>query len=157
MTRHVTKRCRHCEVTYPYQTSGPPVNWYENQSPSDRYCKDCWAVIKEALSQVPIRVKQEYMVVGDPEVIQEVLDQERELKENPPKFLGMPIREVGSPLFKLDDKGRMRVSSRTIPVRLDGVRFIIDRSYDGKPDVIRRPMEVDVETGRIKGPWKDYE
>lgn len=157
MTRHVHIRCRNCNTVYPYQTSGRKVSWYSNQSDSDRYCKDCWAVVVEALKAIPKKFVRVYTEVTDDAEKKRVYEREKEVEANPPKLMGLPIREVGSSTVRHDpETGKMSVATRTFPVNLDGVRYLIRRTYgDEKPDVIERETERNVETGAEK-PWRNY-
>lgn len=62
--RLTNNRCRHCNAPYQYQASGS--HWVVDEDTNDdEYCPDCYTVIKNALSVIPVRRVYEWHDVTD--------------------------------------------------------------------------------------------
>ena len=48
--------CRHCGCRYTYQSSGHPIRPHNNET----YCPECYAVVEEALSKIPVRYENRF-------------------------------------------------------------------------------------------------
>ena len=155
MTRHTYTRCRHCSAVFVFQSSGQKVNWYPDQSDSSDYCKLCWAVVCAALEPIPRRCESFYEDVTDQADLDKVFAKEDHDKEHPKMFMGMPVREVGGSLFKMEGNKVVATMHATV-VYVDTVRHSIERwSDDSKPVKVVRMMERDTQTGKTQ-PWKKY-
>lgn len=155
MTSHRYTRCVHCSVVFVFQRSGAKVDWYENQSDSDTWCKTCWAAVTAALAAVPRQCEKFHEEVTDPEELERVAAAEKALKENPPKLFGMVIVEQGCGLYKIEN-GKTIDSMIPVIVRVDNVRYNIQRWRNGsKPTTVLRAMERNLTT-KATQPWKDY-
>lgn len=157
MTRHTMRRCVHCQVVYTYQTSGQRVNWFKNQSDSGTYCKDCWEVVKTALSVVPPKVERLWVTVVDSEEIERVYAAEKAYNDDPPKLMGaIPVYRVGGSTYRFSAGGKMSRATTSYPVLMDGVEYLITRWHDeSRPDEIKRAEERNLETEELR-PWRDY-
>lgn len=159
MTRHILTRCEHCSVVYTVQTSGQKADWYNDQSDSSTYCKDCWAAVCEALSRIPKRCEKFFEEVTDDDELKKVFDKKQHDKENPKRLFGPGgpiVREVGGSMFRMDGRKAVATMHSTV-VRLESVRHSIERWSDGsEPAKVVREMERDLRT-KVERPWKDYQ
>lgn len=75
--RHKITRCEHCGRKYTYLASGWNLfSCSKKPHMDDRYCPECYEVVEEALSKVPIKVKFEWVPTDDV-TLEQLLEQEK--------------------------------------------------------------------------------
>lgn len=158
MTSHRITRCKHCLISYTYQTSGAPAHWYADQSNSSDYCKDCWSAIKSTLKSIPVKCEKFFEDVTDEDELKRVFEREEYNKENPVRLFGDKgpvVQEVGSSTYKISNR-KITDSSYEVIVNLEGVKYRIRKWRNGsEPTKVIRPMERNLKTGEEK-PWIEY-
>lgn len=79
------RMCRHCGCRYTYQASGYPVRPHNNSD----YCPECYAVIEEALSKIPVRYENRFKELSGEETNSVLIYKSRLLEEE--DISGFPI------------------------------------------------------------------
>lgn len=146
--RHYTKRCRHCNTVYAFQASGEGCFHKLND---ETYCPDCKKVINEALKGVPQKFKKIW--VETDEVTYDYLKAERAKEEEKYKN-GFPLmRRVYVSLFNLE-KGTREINDA---FDVDNKQYCV-LYWSDTPEIIKIQVlkEVNIETNKITGYWKDY-
>jgi len=109
MTTATRNRCRHCQQTYIYHPSfygGEEANHPYND---DRYCPDCYRVVKEALSKVPAKYEKRFVESGNYSKEQIIAHQEERCRN------GIPVRRIFPTMFDLTGQSRHHIVCECMP------------------------------------------
>jgi len=150
MTTHRRARCQHCGVRYYWQPSGGGAP----QDDNPYHCLDCSAVIREALSSVPLRVEKIWVDAGPEFPSAPVIHEEEMIRINEMRSEGKLVgRRIAAPLFDLKNpSNRNEVGFARRNETLCRYSFWTDDPEETSVVVI--PMEKDLVTGDTV-PWED--
>lgn len=83
MTTARRQRCAHCQSTYIYHPSfygGDEVNYPHNDH---SYCPDCYKVVREALSKVPVKYEKKWLP-SDAYTKEQIVEHQEKRLADPP-------------------------------------------------------------------------
>ena len=152
------KRCKNCGIVYDYQMSGPPMPGILESS--DKYCNSCYIAVKEALSKItPLFRKDTEEAIDIPHKLLFKWEKEREEKI-------IEDNKKGKLIFRRSFAGLVRQDGldSTCCVELEGKGEFKGRTFyfaywikSKEVESILEEIEIDCETGKKIGPWKEYQ
>jgi len=131
MTTATRTRCRHCQSSYIYHPSfygGDEVNYPYNHH---EYCPECYKVIQEALTKVPVKYEKKF-VLADKYTKEQIVDHQRERCAT-----GIPIRRIFPPLVDATGKTRYEIVCELMP---DG-EWYMAKWWTHEPDIVNISRE----------------
>lgn len=155
MTMERYHRCQHCQSEYLCLTSGE--RGYHTNHKNTRYCEGCAAVIRVALSAVPVKFERIWEITNDV-TLGQLLEWERLNSEEQVIRDGFGIKRVSSPLFRMNGPN-ITATQKTgyVKGRNEFARRYFHYRYweneENKAEITEE-LELNIETGQ-KEPWRD--